>query len=235
MADKKHNVSLLKEELTSDQSKAISAFSDWLKEENTGTPFILSGYAGSGKTFLSMRFLRLVEEKKICWTSVAPTHKAVGVINQGLFSEGLKPTWYPSTIHRLLRLKVKRKGDLEVCEATEQTNNSLEQLGLVLIDEASMIDSNLLEIVLQCAHPFKTRLVFVGDPAQLPPIGEKVSPIFSMSRAHKSELVEVVRHQGPVLKLASCIRDRSIPCVLPPYIPIIRSDKGFVGIDCRFS
>ena len=69
-------------------------------------------------------------------------------------------------------MKLKRKGDLEVCEKTDQTAQSLEQLQLVLIDEASMIDSKLLEIILQCAHIFRTLLVFVGDPDQLPPIGE---------------------------------------------------------------
>ena len=134
----------MKEVLTSDQSKALSLFSSWLDNDKAKSPFVLSGYAGSGKTYLSMSFLELVEAKNICWTLVAPTHKAVGVLLRCLADKGLKPTWYPSTIHRLLRLKVKRKGDLEICEATEKTSNSLEQLGLVLIDESSMIDSTLL-------------------------------------------------------------------------------------------
>ena len=161
-------------ELTADQAAAFEAFSGWLRAPADGTPFVLSGYAGSGKTFLSMRLLRQVEESGLCWTVVAPTHKAVGVLRQALDLEGLNPTWYPSTIHRLLRLKLKRSGDAELCEPTEQTALALEHLGLVLIDEASMVDSTLLGIALQCAHPFKTRLVFVGDPAQLPPVGEAV-------------------------------------------------------------
>ena len=68
---------------------------------------------------------------------------------------------------------------------------TLEQLGLVLIDEASMIDSTLLDIILQSAHAFKTRLVFVGDVAQLPPVGEAFSPVFAIKRAVKEELKEV--------------------------------------------
>ena len=94
----------MKEALTSDQSKALSLFSTWLTNDKDGLPFVLSGYAGSGKTYLSMRFLELVEAKNICWTLVAPTHKAVGVLLRALADKGLKPTWYPSTIHRLLRL-----------------------------------------------------------------------------------------------------------------------------------
>ena len=159
-------------DLTDDQRAAADAFAAWLQSSSPGVPFVLSGFAGSGKTFLSMRLLRMVEATGLCWTVVAPTHKAVGVLRQALSLEGLQPTWYPSTIHRLLRLKLKRQGDRELCEPTEQTAMALEHLGLVLIDEASMVDSSLLQVALQCAHPFRTRLVFVGDPAQLPPVGE---------------------------------------------------------------
>ena len=57
-----------------------------------GTPFVLSGYAGTGKTFLSMRFLAKVEATGLCWTVVAPTHKAVGVLRSHLAGAGLSPT-----------------------------------------------------------------------------------------------------------------------------------------------
>ena len=130
-------------DLTADQQEAADAFAAWLKQPVDGTPFVLSGFAGSGKTFLSMRLLRQVEASGLCWTVVAPTHKAVGVLRQALELEGLQPTWYPSTIHRLLRLKLKRSADAELCEPTEQTAMALENLGLVLIDEASMVDSTL--------------------------------------------------------------------------------------------
>ena len=215
-------------DLTADQRDAADAFSAWLNSPSDGTPFVLSGFAGSGKTFLSMRLLRQVEETGLCWTVVAPTHKAVGVLRQALDLEGLQPTWYPSTIHRLLRLKLKRSAEAELCEPTEQTAMALENLGLVLVDEASMVDSTLLGIALQCAHPFKTRLVFVGDPAQLPPVGEESSPVFAMQRACSATLTEVVRHQGPVLQLASRLRDGGLPCQNPPALPPIRDPQGQV-------
>ncbi len=227
MTDKSLNSESLK--LTSDQHDALNAFKTWLDAPNQLNPFVLSGYAGSGKTFLSMRFLQSVEAQSICWTVAAPTHKAVGVLRQALDFEGLRPVWYPATIHRLLRLKLKRKHDLEICERTDQTAQALEKLGLVLIDEASMIDSTLLEIVLQCAQPFKTRIVLVGDPAQLPPIGESGSPVFSMKRAINAQLNEVVRHQGPVLHLASCLREGHLPCKSPPCLPTIQNEQGIVG------
>ena len=216
--------------LTKDQKKSFQLFCDWIKPPYSFEPFVMKGFAGSGKTYLSMKLLKKVDELGMCWTVVAPTHKAVGVLREGLKRESLQPTWFPSTIHRLLRLKLKRQADLEICEKTDQTDSSLENLGLVLIDEASMIDSKLLEITLECARSNSTRLVFVGDPAQLPPVGESVSPVFLMKRAVNTELKEVVRHQGPVLKLAKIVRDGQIPCEQPPIFPIIKSNKGNVGI-----
>jgi len=216
--------------LTADQAAAVAAFADWLAAPGDGCPFVLSGYAGTGKTFLSMRLLALVEAAGLCWTVVAPTHKAVGVLRSHLQLAGLQPTWFPSTIHRLLRLKLRRERDLERCEATDQTAVALEHLGLVLIDEASMVDSTLLEISLRCAHPFGTRLVFVGDPAQLPPVAEAESPVFAMERARRVALTEVVRHQGPVLRLASGVREGALPCRPPPALPPLATPQGMVAL-----
>ena len=83
--------------------------------------------------------------------SLRPRTRPSGCCARRWISRGCSP--YPSTIHRLLRLKLKRQGDVELCEPTEQTAMALEHLGLVL-DEASMLDSTLLGVALQCAHPF---------------------------------------------------------------------------------
>jgi len=215
--------------LTPDQGAVADAFAAWLKEPAAGRPFVLSGYAGSGKTFLAMRLLAQVEAAALCWTVVAPTHKAVGVLRQHLALADLRPTWFPSTLHRLLRLKLRRERDREQCEETEQTAIALEHLGLVLVDEASMVDSSLLEITLRCAHPYGTRLVFVGDPAQLPPVGEATSPVFALARAERHTLTQVMRHQGPVLRLASGLREGGgLPCRPPPPLPPLRTPQGMV-------
>ncbi len=215
--------------LTKDQNKSLETFREWLDTPYSFKPFVMKGFAGSGKTYLAMKFLKLVDNFDFCWTVVAPTHKAVGVLRKALDLESIKPTWFPSTIHRLLRLKLKRKADIEICEKTDQTEKSLDQLGLVLVDEASMIDTKLLEIVLECARLNGTRLVFVGDPAQLPPVGESISPVFLMKRAINVDLLEVVRHQGPVLKLANSIRNEKLSCDQPPVLSIFKTGSGKVG------
>ena len=101
--------------LSGDQQVAAEAFAEWFAAPADGTPFLLSGYAGTGKTYLSMRLLAQAEASGLCWTVVAPTHKAVGVLRQHLEQIGLAPTWFPSTIHRLLRLKQRREGYRERC------------------------------------------------------------------------------------------------------------------------
>ena len=205
-------------------------FGQWLAAPADGTPFVLCGYAGTGKTYLSMRLLAQAEEAGLCWTVVAPTHKAVGVLRDHLERFGLQPTWFPSTIHRLLRLKLRREGDRERCEETSQTATALEHLQLVLVDEASMVDGQLLAITLRCAQTFQCRLVFIGDPAQLPPVGEKGSPVFSLSRVCEAKLTHVVRHQGPVLRLATGLRLGALPCNRPPLLPPYRTAMGMVAL-----
>jgi exodeoxyribonuclease-5 len=217
-------------DLTHDQRAALSAFLAWLQGPATNGCFVLSGYAGTGKTYLAMRLLALADQAGLCWTVVAPTHKAVAVLQRQLEEARLRPTWYPSTLHRLLRLKLRRERDLERCEETAQTALALEHLGLVLIDEASMVDSQLLDITLRSAHPFQTRLVFVGDPAQLPPVAEEQSPVFALKRAQGASLREVVRHQGPVLRLATGLRQGVLPCRVPPVMAPVRSPQGEVDL-----
>jgi len=92
-----------------------------------------------------------------------------------------------------------------------------------------MVDSSLLDISLRCARSFGTRLVFVGDPAQLPPVGEPTSPVFALQRSSGCTLRQVVRHQGPVLRLATGIRNGALPCRRPPPLAPIRTDGGQVS------
>ena len=69
--------------LTKDQEKSLELFCEWPKTPYSFKPFVMKGFAGSGKTYLSMKLLKKVDELGLCWTVVAPTHKAVGVLREG--------------------------------------------------------------------------------------------------------------------------------------------------------
>ena len=48
--------------LTPGQAAAAEAFAQWLQAPYDGTPFVLSGYAGTGKTYLSRHLLQQGEQ-----------------------------------------------------------------------------------------------------------------------------------------------------------------------------
>lgn len=81
---------------------------------------------------------------------------------------------------------------------------------LIIIDECSMLGEFLLSQILKAvfdgtAHP-DLQVIFMGDPFQLPPIGEVKSQVFRLTTF--PELTEIVRYDGSILKYAEAIRDR---------------------------
>ena len=44
--------------LTKDQEKSLGLFCEWLKAPYSFKPFVMKGFAGSGKTYLSMKLLK---------------------------------------------------------------------------------------------------------------------------------------------------------------------------------
>ena len=87
------------------------------------------------------------------------------------------------------------------------------KLDLLVIDEMSMVDLGLMQGVLE-ALPRKTKLILVGDPSQLPPIGsgaiweelqsKNIRNQFSKGAIH---LHKVYRNRGGIAHLAKIIRD----------------------------
>jgi len=79
--------------------------------------------------------------------------------------------------------------------------------GILIIDECSMIDAELFDDINNAAS--FASIVYVGDPAQLPPASGNgaLSPVFS-SIAHRAHLSEVIR-QGdgnPIIELSAALR-----------------------------
>ncbi len=167
--------------LTADQHAAAEMFFDFLMSDKS--TFVLSGGAGVGKTFLmghisnqimqtyqdSCKLLGLrAEYDTLAFT--ATTNKAAEVLEQTLG----KPV---QTIHSYLGLKVKenwKTGKVTL----EKTSNYKIRNGVVLfIDESSMIDMDLYKTVLESFT--NSKIVFVGDHAQMAPVGESVSQVYA--------------------------------------------------------
>lgn len=136
-----------------------------------GEPFIITGGPGTGKTTLIKRIIDAFEYIGIKNIVVcAPTGRAAKRIAESNIPEFIKPL----TIHRLLMVKydVEKIGRFTFDLTNIFTKNINDQLDcdVLIVDEASMIDTFLIHALL-CAIKDETRVIFIGDKDQLPPVG----------------------------------------------------------------
>ncbi len=143
---------------------------------------LISGGPGSGKTSLLAGLLRVLQEaqrkagptlRKLELTLCAPTARAAQRMLESLnyaSAEGSEPP-ESHTLHKLLGLgwanaRLYRPGGHSGgCGLLR-----LLSLDILVLDEVSMLDSELAHRLLQQLSP-GTRLILIGDPNQLPPVG----------------------------------------------------------------
>jgi energy-coupling factor transporter ATP-binding protein EcfA2 len=185
--------------LNDDQTKALAEI---LAAQERGSRHLLTGYAGSGKTTLMQALARKVLARRQSIVLTAPTHKAVSVLSAKLAQAGIEGVGCV-TIHSLLQLKAVAHGDRLVFERAR--NAEPVYADVVVVDECSMVSLDLLDHIK--LHLPMSFVVFVGDPAQLPPVGEVSSATFeTKSRSHLDTIVR----QGagnPILAAAHTIRE----------------------------
>lgn len=194
--------------LTSDQQKALDACFEFLTDPNE-TVFVLKGYSGCGKstlirTFLDrrpavMKTLRLINpSQKIHEVRLtATTNKAAENLAQ-ITGESV------TTIHSALGLRVVTDYRTNESKLVPRTKQLLEDT-LLIVDEASYIDSDLLRQIFERTKNCK--VLFVGDPAQLAPVKMNHTPVFD-AKFKGAALTEVVRQAkgNPIVELSSMFR-----------------------------
>lgn len=117
----------------------------------------LTGLPGTGKTWLTARIVEALDAQGLDVWVCAPTGKAASVLTLKL---GRKHE--ATTIHRLLGL---RPGQFPTRTRVYPIESQV-----VVVDESSMVDAELMGYLLDALRP-ETRLLLVGDPNQLPPVG----------------------------------------------------------------
>lgn len=193
--------------LTKDQQKGADAFFNFLMSD--ARIFVLSGGAGVGKTYL-MNYLKNniakryhdacallgepVRYKKAVFT--ATTNKAAEVLERSI-NEPVK------TIHSFLHLKVTedfKTGKTNIAK----TNKWREYRNIILfVDESSMIDTTLFREILEAVKDSK--IVFVGDHAQMAPVKEQLSPIYTnVDKKNFIFLSEPIRNADSPPLMALC-------------------------------
>ena len=165
-------------------------------------PVLLTGFAGTGKSTTIATVIKSLSHKLI--TIATPTHKAAAVLSAMLETNGIvSPNVKVTTIHKALGKRPQRQGG----GTMTFSRPTKEIYGILIIDECSMIDGELFEDINQAAPT--ASIVYVGDPAQLPPASGNgaLSPVFS-SISHRAHLSEVIR-QGegnPIIELSAALR-----------------------------
>lgn len=121
---------------------------------------IITGGPGTGKTTVLNGLLGLLGRMQLRCLLAAPTGRAAKRLTEVTGEEA-------STIHRLLEAGIDpATGKMEFAK---DEDNPL-KADVVIVDEMSMVDVMLLGSLLR-AIPAGKRLILVGDPDQLPPVG----------------------------------------------------------------
>ena len=132
---------------------------------------IITGGPGTGKTTILQGVLSLYRQMDLKTVLCAPTGRAAKRLTEVTGQEA-------STIHRLLEAGIDpHSGKLVFARDCQ---NPL-KADAVIIDEMSMVDLQLLHSLFEAIRP-GTRLILVGDPDQLPPVGPGF-PFSDMLRA----------------------------------------------------
>jgi len=207
-------------QLSNDQQLALEAIIKFLKSKDTRT-FLLQGKPGTGKTFVLKQVLQQYKQKAVC---TAPTNKATKVLKEVLTSPDYKPEC--CTIYSLLGLSMDSSGEVkEVISKSDDFN--INEFGLVIIDEAFMINSNLKNYIDRALEEsLKVKLLFLGDSYQLPPVKEAKSPITKyFNESNQATLNQVMRHEGAILECVGQVR-KAIDNPFSFKLPFLKDFRG---------
>lgn len=193
-------------QLNEEQADALDKIKAWLRFSDSQF-FVLSGSAGTGKTFTSSEIILSQLDKEVITAVTAPTNKAVRVLRTvvGVTGEDIEFR----TIYSLLGLKLVAAHGTQkiITDRSAKGGAYLRKYRLVVVDEASMVNSSLMKFIREKAITYRhLKFLFLGDPVQLPPVDEVVSPVWNIE-APRAHLTKVMRHDNQILRVCTQIRD----------------------------
>ena len=193
--------------LTTEQQRALQALDGFVQGDEK--LHLLTGYAGTGKTTLLQVFIQGLRQRgdnrPIVLTAFS--NKATKVLT--LMAAQWRLQIEAMTCCKLLGLRpeINEETGKQVFQSDRRQASQLDRYRLVIVDECSMINQELWDLLVNAVANLyqRTQILFVGDPAQLPPVNEPESPCFGQI-LQRSELTEVVRYGGAIGVVAEDLR-----------------------------
>lgn len=206
---------------TDDQQQLFTKLEAFLHDKERWSVFVMRGFAGTGKTTTISALVKTLPGFNFKSVLLAPTGRAAKVISSYSGAKAL-------TIHKKIYRQKKSKDQAASFELIENKHTNT----IFIVDEASMIsnqkgedgmlkfgNNGLLNDLITYVYESDTncRIIFVGDTAQLPPVGLSESPAIDPEflkrnydfKVHHFELQQVVRQEqkSGILENATGIRE----------------------------
>ena len=181
---------------------------------------IVSGGAGTGKTYTMRAICEVAEECGYTVALCAPTGKAARKLSHSTQRRA-------TTIHRLLETMF----DEETGAFRFRRGASLPlEADLVVVDEVSMVDVRLM-LSLLVAIPPHARVLLVGDHHQIPSVspGAILRDLLSARTRYPESvhvLTEIVRQAGELAQHTTAILDGVVVRKTSPAWDFVRTEKG---------
>jgi exodeoxyribonuclease-5 len=182
---------------------------EWF-DDNPDDYFVLRGFAGVGKTVLVGELI--MEATAAGWNIAvtAPTNKAVSILQEKVRAIAktrvVNATF--SSLHSVCGLRMV-EGDDGEHKISSTGYTKFDGVNLLIVDEASMVDSKMLLRSIQNSRG-RTLVLFVGDPGQLEPVMEgSMSKVFTLPQ--KSTMTKIIRQAegNPLIEASMFIRRKN--------------------------
>ncbi len=187
-----------------------------LERALTAKLLVLTGGPGTGKTTLVRGIVTILQRKGLKVELAAPTGRAAKRLGE---ATGLEA----KTVHRLLEYSPQQGG-------FQRDDEHPLDADLVVIDEASMLDTVLAYHILQALEA-ETRLILVGDIDQLPSVGpgRVLADLIESGAVDVVRLTEIFRQARESLIVVNAHRVRAGE--IPPLVATEKSDFFFIERD----
>jgi len=207
--------------LSEDQQTALQAFVKFLMDP-AELVFVLEGYSGTGKSTLVKTMMDNMPKYLKTYKLINPSAfeyeiRLTATTNKAAEAFAGITGMTVSTIHSALGLRVVK--DVRTGNTELVPKDYGPEFGwLLIIDEASMIDGPLLDLIFK--KTTNCKIMFIGDPAQIKPVKYNTTPVFDAGFT-TAKLTKVMRQAegNPIIALATQFRNTVNTGIWTPFTP----------------